>query len=44
LRDVVVGGTVCFYLITLLLSGDDDIASVLADVDDLAEIGCGEVV
>jgi hypothetical protein len=41
---VVVGGTVGFYLDTLLLSGDDDIMSVPADVDDVAEISRGEVV
>jgi hypothetical protein len=44
LRDVVVGGTVGFYLDTLLLPGDNDIASVPADVDDVAEIGHEEVV
>jgi hypothetical protein len=44
LRDVVVGGIVGFYLDTLLLLGDDDIASVQADVDDVAEISRGEVV
>jgi hypothetical protein len=41
LRDVVIGGTVSFYLDTLLLLGDDDIASIPADV---AKVGCGEVV
>jgi hypothetical protein len=44
LRDVVIGGTVSFYLDTLLLPGDDDIASVPADVDDVVEVSRGEVV
>jgi hypothetical protein len=41
---VAIGGTVSFYLNTLLLPGDDDIASVSADVDDVAEVCRGEVV
>jgi hypothetical protein len=41
---VLIGGIVGFYLDTLLLPGDDDIAGVLADVGDVAEICRGEVV
>jgi hypothetical protein len=44
LRDVVIGGTISFYLDTLLLPGDDDIASVPADVEDVAEVGRGDVI
>jgi hypothetical protein len=33
--NVVVGGTIGFYLDALLLPGDNDIASVPADVDDV---------
>jgi hypothetical protein len=44
LRDVVVGGAVGLHFDTFLLLGDDDIAGVSANVDDVAEIGHGEVV
>jgi hypothetical protein len=42
--DMIVGGAVGLHVITLLLPGDDDVASVLADIDDGAEVTCGAVI
>lgn len=39
-----VGGAVAFFCNALLLPGDDDVMGVTAGIDDIAEIGCGEVV
>jgi hypothetical protein len=39
-----VGWVVGFHFDVFLLPGDDDVASVSANVDDIAEIGCGGVV
>jgi hypothetical protein len=44
LRDVEIGGTIGFYLDMLLLSGDDNIVSVPANINDVVEIGHREVV
>jgi hypothetical protein len=41
---VVVGGVVGLHFFILLLSGDDDVTSVPTNVDDIVEVGCGEVV
>jgi hypothetical protein len=44
LRNVVIGSAVGFHFDVLLLPGDDDIASVPANIDDIVEIGCRQVV
>jgi hypothetical protein len=41
---VLIGKAVGFHINVLLLPGDDDIASVPANVDDIAKIGRGEVI
>jgi hypothetical protein len=43
-RELIVGGVVDFHFFALLLPGNDDIAGVLASVDDSAEVACGGVV
>lgn len=43
-RNLVAGWTVGFYLFTLLLSSNDDIASISADIVDRAEITGGRVI
>jgi hypothetical protein len=40
----VVGGTVGLHFDTFLLLGNDDVAGVPANVDDIVEISRGEVV
>jgi hypothetical protein len=40
---VVVGGAIGLHFCILLLSGNDDVVSVPANVDDIVEVGCGEV-
>lgn len=45
LRDVIVGGGAVRLRLLLLMSlGDDDVASIRADVDDVAEVIVGVVV
>jgi hypothetical protein len=41
---MIVGGVVGLHLVMLLLPGDDDVASVLAVVEDSAEVACEAVV
>jgi hypothetical protein len=41
---MIVGGAIGRHLIALLLPGDDDVAGVLANVDDGAKVGHGGVV
>jgi hypothetical protein len=42
-RDLIMGGAVGFHFFTLLLPGNDDIASVPANIDDGAKITRGGV-
>jgi hypothetical protein len=41
---VVIGGAVDFHFDMLLLPGDNDVASVPANIDSIAVVGHGEVV
>jgi hypothetical protein len=43
-RDLIMGGAVGFHFFTLLLPGNDDIASVPSSIDDGTKVTRGEVV